>query len=478
MLPVEIEERVLDYLCNDVITLRACCLACWSWVPRARLHLFKDVKLHSRKSCLRFLDTLESTSQSDKSPGVGGLVRELRLPAMSLHRAGTRTKVGLRFDLLYRILRYLPHIEILNTDLFDWGGFMVQLLERSGDSLIAPKIFASVFDFPLLTTLCLRNIAVRSRAEVSGFVCSFPAVERLVLDSLSTSDSDSALHPLRAFQDETRTIRILELDVNSRFCYDRVARVVLEDLRQAPFELCLERLKWKSGDPIDTPASNRSMVPVITDIFHDAASTLQELDISLIHEGAGESDMSLHEITMDSLTVRLIAWLNVADFSQHRSLTSLTIKLHFILSGPNYWSSLPGVISQLNSPVLRDLKLCFEIHHGSRWGFLDWPEMARSLVSLHPKCPTVTVTFAFQYRYTTPEVSVVTEHLKSLMGDAIDSGIHIVVLHTSSSETCEWKTSRYPSGGRPSLCTTYTYKAERTTYTCLSHGDSSNCIAG
>ena len=292
MLPVEIQEQILDHLHNDIHALRACCLTSSSWVPRTRFHLFRSVRLYSRKSCLRFLGTLESTSQLDESNGVGvgGFVRELRLPAMSLHRAGAKNKVGLGFDLLCRILRYLPNVETMDTDCFDWNGFVTEMLGNDIDRGVdLRQAFAAAFDFPRLKTLHIRNVAVRSQHELFEFIAAFPSIERLKYNGAILGrgfPNDAEMISARTAQDRTHTVHIQELSVATQFCYDGGIRSMLEGLRQPPFELSLRRLRWKSAD--EDSHSVRSIVPAVTEILHDAAGTLRELDITLI--GSGESE--------------------------------------------------------------------------------------------------------------------------------------------------------------------------------------------
>ena len=46
-LPAEILDYIIDYLHNEEVTLRNCCLVSKSWVPRARKHLFDDIAFYT-----------------------------------------------------------------------------------------------------------------------------------------------------------------------------------------------------------------------------------------------------------------------------------------------------------------------------------------------------------------------------------------------------------------------------------------------
>jgi hypothetical protein len=46
-LPAEILDYIIDYLHDEEVTLRNCCLVSKSWVPRARKHLFDDIAFYT-----------------------------------------------------------------------------------------------------------------------------------------------------------------------------------------------------------------------------------------------------------------------------------------------------------------------------------------------------------------------------------------------------------------------------------------------
>ena len=46
--PPEILDLIVDNLHDEPTTLEACCLACESWIPRTRYHLFAGVEFNSQ----------------------------------------------------------------------------------------------------------------------------------------------------------------------------------------------------------------------------------------------------------------------------------------------------------------------------------------------------------------------------------------------------------------------------------------------
>ncbi|KAI0823726.1 hypothetical protein BC628DRAFT_502388 [Trametes gibbosa] len=72
MLPIEVIERVLDYLRGDAKTLAICCLVCQDWSHRARYNMFKTVQLNPGRM-MRFFAVIVH------HPGLATFVRELTI---------------------------------------------------------------------------------------------------------------------------------------------------------------------------------------------------------------------------------------------------------------------------------------------------------------------------------------------------------------------------------------------------------------
>lgn len=73
LFPAELRDMVVDCLCDDVSTLRACSLTCKSWLPRARYHLFHRVQFTSGSRGHAFRALL------DASPAITNYIREVEI---------------------------------------------------------------------------------------------------------------------------------------------------------------------------------------------------------------------------------------------------------------------------------------------------------------------------------------------------------------------------------------------------------------
>ncbi|KAF8478790.1 hypothetical protein JB92DRAFT_3149561 [Gautieria morchelliformis] len=68
----ELIDIVIDHFHDDLPSLRACCLTCRSWVPRARFHIFRNIVLSAKHA-----DALAMILK--KSPHILSLVRSLTI---------------------------------------------------------------------------------------------------------------------------------------------------------------------------------------------------------------------------------------------------------------------------------------------------------------------------------------------------------------------------------------------------------------
>ena len=73
--PPELCDQIIDYLWDDLDSLRACSLTCYDWHPSSRFHLFRNVRLRHSDDVTRFRALLAS------SPGIAPCVRKLSLSA-------------------------------------------------------------------------------------------------------------------------------------------------------------------------------------------------------------------------------------------------------------------------------------------------------------------------------------------------------------------------------------------------------------
>lgn len=275
-LPLEIQEHILDHLHDDVCTLQACCLTCAAWISTTRLHLFHRVQLFRARDCLRFLATLESTSDSGEGgrASVGVLVKELHLPTMNLLQKGVRS--GRRYDLLRRILRRLPNVDELYFEWFDWQCFL-DLLLPDLPNLSMPLAIATYFDFPRLKALFLWSLAFRSWTEFRALVAAFPHVETLQIRAPSCPRLPGDLAMEHAYRDSLgRCLRDLQIEAQVFIPGTDYLAALLEG--STVFGSQLRKLHWGCFDPYNDHGDDG--VPLAR-VLVRAAKTLRELELDM-----------------------------------------------------------------------------------------------------------------------------------------------------------------------------------------------------
>ena len=74
-LPADVLDHIADHLHDKPETLKQCCLASKSWIPRTRKHLFADIKLDTTRDLRSWKRTFPNLSTSParyaKTPSVG-----------------------------------------------------------------------------------------------------------------------------------------------------------------------------------------------------------------------------------------------------------------------------------------------------------------------------------------------------------------------------------------------------------------------
>ncbi|KAH9923252.1 uncharacterized protein B0H18DRAFT_474185 [Fomitopsis serialis] len=290
-LPLEIQEQVLDHLHDDPSALEACSLVCSAWLPTARLHLFRTVKLRTVRDCLRFLAVLESTSGVPGDMGAATLVRELHLPMMSFRRRCTGRQKGQRCDLLCQILRRVPNIDTLVIGHFELQSFL-DLASPKGTNTDADLrgVLTSVFAFPRLKTLVLQQFAVRTVRAVLQLVSAFPSLAILWISDIYISSPHDVRLDTTQSTDICRRIQELRL---GQWVDDHLSlQALMGMLLAAPYELQLRKLQWI---PNLWPADFQVGEPALHEIFDRSGRTLETLELEVDRAAQRKrSDRTLH----------------------------------------------------------------------------------------------------------------------------------------------------------------------------------------
>ncbi|KAF9780892.1 hypothetical protein BJ322DRAFT_288059 [Thelephora terrestris] len=149
-LPPEIFDLIIDCLCNEPATLKACCLVSKSWVPRTRKHLFASVYLHICRSTIR----LWMKAFPDPSNSPAHYTRHLWI---SEQLAAESTWI-----------RFFCRVERLTVHAFDWD-----------ETVEAPLVRLHGLS-PTLKYLHLVHYSI-PLSDILDLVCSFPLLEDLTL---------------------------------------------------------------------------------------------------------------------------------------------------------------------------------------------------------------------------------------------------------------------------------------------------------
>lgn len=147
-LPLELSDRIIDFLYDDKASLAQCSLVAHSWLPASRYHLFRCIELTCE-------DDLESYgSYFDMAPhGALDCATELRIIGSRSHPDRWSPQCCIILNTLLEIVERLPNvtsITISNVDI----EYMVQSTEaepptrRALRSLVLERVSYSVLDTP------------------------------------------------------------------------------------------------------------------------------------------------------------------------------------------------------------------------------------------------------------------------------------------------------------------------------------------
>ena len=161
-LPPEILDLIIDYLHDESTTLKACCLASKSLVPRSRRHIFARIEFDSAKS------SIESWTRAFPDPS--------NSPAHYTRRLCIRDPEAFSAS-LSTWTRSFRHVQELSVKTIRWGGhYGVSFVQLHGLSPTLKSLHVSSVGTPV--------------SEVLGLICSFPLLQSLSLHSTRESVSD------------------------------------------------------------------------------------------------------------------------------------------------------------------------------------------------------------------------------------------------------------------------------------------------
>jgi hypothetical protein len=167
-LPAELLDHIVDLLYNSKNTLKCCCLVSKSWIPRARKHLFADIKFSSPEDLQLWKTTFTDPSTS---PACYTRVLLIKCPLMVVPAneegwISTFTRV--------------EHLQVdaHETENSDW----------SPNSLVPFHGFS-----PIIKSLCLVDaFRVVPSPQVFDLIYSFPLLEDLSVTGRYISTDDGS----------------------------------------------------------------------------------------------------------------------------------------------------------------------------------------------------------------------------------------------------------------------------------------------
>jgi len=325
-LPLELCELVIDYNHDDHITLRACCLTCYAWVVRARMHLFHRARLSTSK--------LPSTiSLLTASPAIATCVKHL-----TIDFGGA--------DSLADVCAPLKGIcERMQA---------VQTLKLTGISL-----YASLELNLLLTVLpkCtihleLGKIAVAPQSPLPELISSFPALQGLSLGdglvSMHGATTWGTTGPVSVRLRAPLKILHLSLVFSNPSVFNYVQWLV-----SAPNALDLRTLSVAfdySGTRVNSPA-------LLGLLLENLGSSLETLELAMTRD----TDLSVIPFTLERAT----------------HLADLRLLVRFSGSwtqdSPSYVRNwIVALLYRMHLPSIRTIHLAVEDAGEESYLFLDW----------------------------------------------------------------------------------------------------------
>ena len=250
MFPTEVFEHIIDIIAEwnhyrrdraRVRNLHACALVARSWVPRSRIHLYRDIKLDSDLRSTRFLDSL------NQSPALGEYVRFLMISPNERTASG-----GWIFRAISILPPLLPHL--LELSLFNIPD-------------LPPVYIAVLSRFRTIESLELIYIHRHSFQEFTQLINRFPRLRRLRvwdcrwkmpgrcyhgkqhnLSSLDFPINQLSKKPLLEWAFESKSTRALTAfracsDVTEE-AMDSVLQSCFSTLRELHLELPLNEGEW------------------------------------------------------------------------------------------------------------------------------------------------------------------------------------------------------------------------------------------
>ncbi|KIP12287.1 hypothetical protein PHLGIDRAFT_98220 [Phlebiopsis gigantea 11061_1 CR5-6] len=353
ILPAELFDETLDHLWDDPQALRACSLACRSWTPTTRLHLFRTVRLTSEASCTQLSSLISST------PAISRCVRKLTISAQysgvgADDRAMEDDSWVNASAEIARAVGVHGRVNTLALSRLRWGS----LAQDTRDAYEA--VFKSV------KTLLLFEVRFHASADVLQFLSAFPNLEELYFHAVSWDHESPAPTPSDSASDwlstQPQSITADKMHLTYLFLDPRSSpTLVTEWILSHPSEQKLRTIQlcWRE---IDNTKS-------IGDLLKASGSSLERLQVEFPSGIAEEAVLHNHVSLVHNTSLRSLSFGGL-DVTVDTSRTFLS----------NYlfpWVTL--MLSDLQSPFLRDITFELETPDAAGLQVLDWARIDAEL---------------------------------------------------------------------------------------------------
>lgn len=272
-IPADVVESVIDELCDDGDSLRACALTARMWVHRSRTHLHRVFVL--RHADLKFATKEEAHRYHilTELPSIISYAKELRLQSISSDRKGTEDDVELntQFHALLRQFRHVRKLSIVGMSFVEHRIKHPRVARLNWETL-----------FPAVHTLSLTNVTFAGPQESLTFASGFRHLQVAELENIALCHDSSdlkmpspapspATYHIAGFQ--PRTIRLRKC-INDVEMLSVVSRHLAS---QGPSGTCmLESLQVSTGLSLDACNELMSLMTLARRTLVEVHLTIQE----------------------------------------------------------------------------------------------------------------------------------------------------------------------------------------------------------
>lgn len=170
-IPVEIQELIIDELCDDNLALSACSYVCSHWRHHSYSHIFADIRV--TPISVTALSALWAVPFS--SAAIFFRVRRIHLVGALLPDAHPMLWDSYQLSALYDILRCLTRV----------ANVQILILEKLSLSLLGPKITSLISQFGTLHAMKISYISFMDQPAFFTFMAKFASLRSAIFQDIA-----------------------------------------------------------------------------------------------------------------------------------------------------------------------------------------------------------------------------------------------------------------------------------------------------